>query len=406
MKILQVNSVYKKGSTGKIMFDLHSNLQDKDILSVVCYGRGQKIKEKNVYKTSSEIISKINNVFSRVTGIMYGGNFLATNKLISIIKKEKPDIVHLQCINGYFVNIYRLVTFLKMNNVKTILTLHAEFIYTANCGYSLDCINWKTGCGNCASFKKVTKSMLFDRTAKSFYKMKKAFKGFDDNLIVTSVSPWLMERAKQSPILSNKKHCVVFNGVNIGIFKTHDTSELRKQHNLTDEKIIFHATPMFDATTDHIKGGEYVVELAKRLSSENATIIIAGKYNANMRYPDNMIFLGNVSDQTLLAKYYSLADVTLLTSKKETFSMICAESFCCGTPVVGFKAGAPEQISLKNHSVFVDFGDVDSLEKILRNTPISNMQNKEDIMLVAHDVYSKERMARNYLNVYGQFEDM
>ena len=100
MKVLQVNCVYKKGSTGKITYDLHKGLLDAGINSVVCYGRGALVKEPRVYKTCPEWYSKLNNAWSRVTGIMYGGCFFSTDKLISIIKKEKPDIVHLQCING------------------------------------------------------------------------------------------------------------------------------------------------------------------------------------------------------------------------------------------------------------------------------------------------------------------
>ena len=51
MKILQINNVYKKGSTGKITYDIHQGLQKSGIDSVVCYGRGQKVKERYVYKT-------------------------------------------------------------------------------------------------------------------------------------------------------------------------------------------------------------------------------------------------------------------------------------------------------------------------------------------------------------------
>lgn len=206
MKVIQVNSVYKNGSTGKITYDIHIGLQQNGIESVVCYGRGGIIKDRNVYKVCSEPYSKLNNILSRITGVMYGGCYFSTKKLISIVKNEKPDIVHLQCINGYFVNIYRLVRWLKNNNVKTVLTLHAEFMYTGGCSHSLDCNQWRNpnGCGysqHCPVYKQETKSFFLDGTKQMFSKMYTAFDGFNDNLIVASVSPWLMERAKKSPIL-------------------------------------------------------------------------------------------------------------------------------------------------------------------------------------------------------------
>lgn len=401
MKVLQANCVYKKGSTGKITYDIHSELLKQGIESVVCYGRGEKINEPHVYKTCGEGYSKTNHLLSEFTGVMYGGCFFSTNKLIKIIKKEKPDVVHLQCINGYFVNIYRLVSWLKKHDIKTVLTLHAEFMYTANCGYALDCDKWQTGCGHCPRLKQETKSFFIDGTHKSWMKMKKAFDGFNDNLVVTSVSPWLMERAKLSPILNDKKHEVVLNGVNTDVFHFYDTSELRSQMGLNGVKVIFHATPSFDDNINNIKGGYYVLKLAEKMLNENVKFVVAGNHPDGLKVPPNVILLGKVSDQELLAKYYSMADVTLLTSKKETFSMVTAESLCCGTPVVGFKAGAPEQIAIPEYSAFVDFGDLDSLREEVKGKISSNILI-EKIVLEASKKYSKKKMVVDYVGIYNE----
>lgn len=396
MKVLQINCVYKTGSTGKIVHDIHRELQKQGIDSVVCYGRGEKVNEPNVYKTCGELYSKFNNLLSRFTGLMYGGCFFPTNKLISIIKKEKPDIVHLHCINGYFVNIYRLIRYLKSSGIKTVLTLHAEFMHTGNCGHALNCESWKAGCGRCPRLRKETKSLLFDRTHTSWRRMKNAFDGFNDNLIVTSVSPWLMKRAKQSPILADKRHIVVLNGIDTDVFHPYDTAELKKRHGLTDEKIIFHATACFNANPNNIKGGYYVLELAKRLQKENVRFFVAGRYDSTIIPPDNLMFLGRITDQKLLAQYYSMADITLLTSKKETFSMPVAESLCCGTPVIGFKAGAPEEIALAGYSEFVEYGDVNCLTQL-----ILSFKSEVDSDICIHK-YSREMMVNNYCEVYNE----
>ena len=352
MKVLQVNVVYKNGSTGKITADIHTELLKNGIESVVCYGRGSKVDEPYVYKTCGELYAKMNNAFSRITGIMYAGCLFSTRKLVNIIKREKPDIVHLQCINGYFVNIYKLVTWLKKNKINTILTLHAEFMYTGGCGHAFDCEQWRKQsgicCTDCPRWKKETKSIFFSRTSTMWKKMKKAFDGFDkDKLTIVSVSPWLMDRAKSSQIFRNYNHKVIYNGLDTSVFKLYDTTEVKKKYNLTDEKIIFHATPSFSDDPNNIKGGCYVIELAKRMINDNVKIFVAGDYKKGMNLPKNIILLGRIKDQVELAKLYSMADVTVLTSKKETFSMVVAESLCCGTPVVGFKAGGPEQIAIK-----------------------------------------------------------
>lgn len=408
MKILQVNCVYKNGSTGKIVYDIHSELIKKGEQSVVCYGRGANVSEENVYKTCSEVYSDINHFFANLTGVLYGGCFFSTNKLIGIIKKEKPDVVHLHCLNGFFVNIYRVITWLKKNNIKTVLTLHAEFMYTGGCGHAIDCNQWSinSGCGHskCPRYRSDMKVWFFDRSRTMWKRMKNAFDGFNNNLIITSVSPWLMERAKQSPVMCDKVHKVVFNGVNTDVFHSYDTNDLRMWMGLSDEKIIFHATPTFNNDANHIKGGHYVLRLAEKMQNENVKFVIAGAYSEGLKVPSNVILLGKITDQTTLAKYYSMADVTLLTSKKETFSMVVAESLCCGTPVVGFKAGAPEQIAIPEYSDFVEYGDVDLLNQATKAL-FAKSYSKKEIELKAQRVYSKATMTKNYLNIYKEILD-
>ena len=397
MKILQVNCVYNTGSTGKIVYDVHTELLNNGYESIICYGRGAKTNDKNVYKTCGELYSKFNNLLTRFNGVMYGGCFFSTNKLIGIIKKEKPDVVHLHCINGYFVNIYRLVTWLKNAKIKTVVTLHAEFMHTANCGHAFDCEKWKTGCGNCPQLKKETKSLFLDNTALSWKKMKKAFYGFNDNLIVTSVSPWLMERAKLSPILSDKEHTVVLNGLDSNVFTLKYSSALRKTLGLKEEKTVLFVTPSFSIDKEHIKGGYYVVELAKQLS--NVKFLVVGNQNSDIKLPENVVDIGRVEGKESLAEYYSLADVTILPSKRETFSMVTAESLCCGTPVVGFMAGGPETITIPEYSSFVEYGDIAALRSELEKF-LKKEWNPCEISKKAAQKYDKTVMFKDYLPVY------
>lgn len=400
MKILQINCVYKKGSTGKIVYDIHNGLTNSGFESIVCFGRGNRTKEKNIYKISNEAYSKFNNFISRFTGYMYGGCFFSTRNIVNLIKKEKPDIIHLHCINGYFVNIYKLLEWLKKNNIKTVLTLHAEFMYTANCGHALECERWKIGCGNCPRLKKETKSMFLDRTHESWEKMYNAFKNFS-NLTIVSVSPWLMNRAKESPMLMDKRHITILNGIDTNIFKHYETDDLKNNMGLESKKIIFHATANFSDDVNNIKGGYYVLELAKMLEDENVQILVAGEYKHNIKLPRNITLLGKIQDQELLAKYYSMADVTLLTSKKETFSMVTAESLCCGTPVVGFKAGAPEQIAIKEYSSFVEHGNIDELcKEVLK---FLNIKKSIKLEKRVKDKYSKESMINRYIEIYKEY---
>lgn len=402
MKILQVNCVYKKGSTGKITNDIHTELSKRNIESVVCYGRGTKVKDINIYKICGEFYSNINHFNACVTGVLYGGCNYSTCKLISIIKCEKPDVVHLQCLNGFFVNIYKLIHWLKVNRIRTVVTLHAEFMYTGGCGHSLSCNKWidLKGCRNCARYHTEMKSLFFDRSFTMWNRMKNSFEGFEDRLIITSVSPWLKERALLSPILRSKEHCVVYNGINTDeIFHMYGeeiTNKLKHDLCIKNESIIIHVTPIFNDDPDHIKGGYYILQLAKLMT--NVKFIIVGKVKEGLKIPPNMILLGKLSDQNKLAKLYSMADLTVISSQKETFSMVTAETLCCGTPIVGFKAGAPEMIAIKEFSEFVEYGNLTELKKAAERMMKRNIDRNKIVKQTT--VYSKEVMVDNYINIY------
>lgn len=398
MKIMQINAVYPTGSTGKIVKDIHTQLLKNGHESIVCYGRGVKVTEQNVYKIAPELIMKMQSLRSKITGYAYAGCIYSTSILINTIKKEKPDVVHLHCINAYMVNIYKLLEYLKHNNIPTVLTLHAEFMYTAGCGHALECNKWKTGCGPCP--QKGTgrpSSKIFDRSEEEWKMMKKSFEGFD-NIVIASVSNWLHDKAKQSPFFMNKQMQVVLNGIDTeNVFKPTDATELKKKFNITDEKVVLHVTASF---TNPIKGGKHVISLAERLKGENIRIIIVGFNGDKSILPTNVIAVPHTRNQKELAAFYSMADITLLTSLKETFSMICAESLCCGTPIVGFEAGAPETISLKEYSEFVRQGDIDALKAAVEKWINDNRWNRNDIAEVAANYYSKRTMASSYIRIY------
>ena len=261
-----------------------------------------------------------------------------------------------------------------------------------------------SGCGQCPRLKQETKSLFIDNTALSWKKMKKAFDGFNENLVVASVSPWLKQRAQLSPILFDKKHVVVYNGLDTSVFRLSKNNLLRHGLGLENKKIVFHVTSSFSTDIEHIKGGYYVLELARRFLKidENVRFVVAGPSNSLVDLPSNVIYLGNIADQDKLAQWYSTSDVTLITSKKETFSMIVAESLCCGTPVVGFEAGAPEMIAMKEYSSFTPYGSLDELFNTLNRYLYYELFDKEIISSCAQKQYSRETMIDQYQTIYGE----
>ena len=126
---------------------------------------------------------------------------------------------------------------------------------------------------------------------------------------------------------------------------------------------------------------------------------MAGHLEKGVNCPKNVHLLGFLADQDELADWYRRADLTLILSDRETFSLPCAESLCCGTPVVGFKAGTPEQIALPEYSEFVDYGDLDALEATVKKW-LTYGKNPAEIGKAAEKKYAKERMVEAFLEQY------
>ena len=79
--------------------------------------------------------------------------------------------------------------------------------------------------------------------------------------------------------------------------------------------------------------------------------------------------------------------------------MVVAESLCCGTPVIGFKAGGPETIAIPEYCEFVEYGDVDALiaawegiaDKCLRQNEVCESSSEK---------YNSKAMCISYKDLY------
>ena len=396
MKVLQVNCVYKLGSTGKITYDIHRCLLDKGYQSVVVYGRGKKVHEDGVYKSSTELEGKIHSIFSRLLGVDFGYSPIATINLFRIIKKEKPDIVHLQCLNGHFVNVYRLLKFLKKNKIKTVLSLHAEIMHTAGCQHAMDCEKWKTGCFDCSQINGYISKHFRDDAKYCFNLMKDACADFK-NLTVVGVSKWITERAKLAPVFRAAKFETVINGIETDVFAPKDSMAVREQLGLEkDKRIILHVTPKVQ---DKRKGIHHVIELAWRMA-EYQFVVVGGTPTTATKLPDNMLCIPLTYDQEVLADYYSAADCLVMTSDRETCPTVCLEAVACGCKVVGFDTGGVVETIPNGMGEVVPAFDLDAFEVAVRKW--AEMQVPENLVERLHYELSREAMTDKYISIYKQ----
>lgn len=406
MRIVFINCS-DSGSTGKIICDisehLHSLKQGHETILCSPKTNANTTKALKKIKTSIKYEQGFYRNLNFFYGIKYGIAPLSTLRIKNVIKKHNPDVVHIHSANGYTVNIYSLMRFLSKRNIPTLITNHAEFFYTGNCSHAFGCNRWETGCGNCPDLFYASDTKLFDRTHIAWKKMKKAISNHK-KLCVTSVSPWVLERSSRSLIMQGVKQSLVLNGTNVNIFKPCEKSDfIRKKLGIKPStKIILQVTAHFSKDDKKIKGGYYFCELAKRFTGEDVCFVVVGKANETGEF-GNIKVLGQFDDREELATLYSAADLCVVTSPRETFGMVVAESLCCGTPVVGFKSGGSESIAILETSDFVEFGDTDMLEKIVREKwlDFKKQYGSYKIADAAQKLYDSKIMSEKYLYEYN-----
>lgn len=397
MRVMLLDVNYDYSSTGKIVRDLHLGLESNGHLVSCLYGRGIKTNTINVKKISSIIEVGFHAALTRITGLTGIFSPFATKKLIYEIERFKPDLIHFHELHGYYINIFQIINYVKLNKIPVLWTFHCEFMYTGKCGHALECNRWQDKCGNCPQLKKYPKSLVFDQTSFMLDQKKEIFKNWDQFGIVAP-SNWLARRIGYS-FLGSKDVKTIYNGIDMSVFYPRSKKELRIKHGLKTKYVLLAIAP---SLLSDDKGGKWILELASRLIHEDITFIMIGVDNPNLISAPNIIAHSKIKDLDLIAEFYSLSDFTLLTSRKETFSLVCAESLACGTPIIGFDAGAPSEVAPPGFGCFVKYGNIVKLHHTVMEslTNTSDFMHPSECFTFVNNNYSKEQMIDRYISEY------
>lgn len=271
-RVLLIDANCKGSSTGKIVYDLYTNLRADGRIAAVCYGRGENIEEENIYKFGLDWETNIHAGLSRITGYNGYFSYFSTRRLIKYIEQFKPDLIHFHELHAYFVNIKPFIEYIKSKNIPVVWTFHCEYMYTGKCGYAYECKNYQNECGHCPAVSGYPKSLWLDKT-RQMLEMKRNLLG-DWNFTIVTPSQWLVDRVKTS-FLKDKKIKVIHNGIDTNVFHPVDANDLRKELKIPDIcKIVLSVAP--DIMSER-KGGKWVLKLAEKMKNENVFFVLVGK---------------------------------------------------------------------------------------------------------------------------------
>lgn len=390
MKIVQINSVCGKGSTGKICVAVSELLNEKGIENYILYSSGnsdysQGIKYQNTFYT------KIQALKSRVFG-NYGFNSArSTRRLIREIEKINPDIIHLHNIHAHNCNLSLLFKYFKKANKKLFWTFHDCWAFTGYCPHfdMIGCDKWQSECGKCP--QKRYYSWFFDKSKKLFDKKKKLFSGLD--LTIITPSKWLGELVKQS-FLKDYPVKVINNGIDLNIFKPTE-SNFREKYNIKDKFILLGVAFGWGVR----KGLDVFIELSKRLDDRFQIVLVGTDDSVYKQLPKNIISIHKTQNQTELAEIYSASDLFVNPTREENYPTVNMESVACGTPVLTFNTGGSPEMLDETCGAVVPKNDIDGLEKEILIVFVDRPFDKEDCLSKAKQ-FNKDDKFREYIELY------
>lgn len=187
--------------------------------------------------------------------------------------------------------------------------------------------------------------------------------GIEASDIVTAVSTALKEQTYEL-IATDKPIETVYNFVDERVYTPQHIDGLKAQFGIDDDdKVLIHVSNF-----RKIKNVDHIVDTFFRVrAQQKAKLLLVGdgpEMNRIMKlvkasaYKEDVLFLGR---QDNLAELYSISDVMLLLSSKESFGLVLLEAMACGVPGIGTNVGGiPEVIEHAKTGYIVDEGDVET----------------------------------------------
>ena len=231
MKVVQINISCQSGSTGKICAAVGELLTQRQVENYVLYNNGSCEMDNAVKYTDAKSI-KFSALSSRVFGNWGFEGKASTHRLLALLDKIEPDIIHLHNLHSHACNLELLFSWIKRHNIKVFWTMHDCWAFTGYCMHydMIGCDKWRTGCGKCPQKKNY--SWFFDRSASLYEKKKQLTRHLDLTLIAPS--QWTAEQTRKS-FLSNYPVKVIYNGIDLNVFRrTTNQEELAALYTAAD----------------------------------------------------------------------------------------------------------------------------------------------------------------------------
>ncbi|TYS18917.1 N-acetyl-alpha-D-glucosaminyl L-malate synthase BshA [Rossellomorea vietnamensis] len=293
------------------------------------------------------------------------------NKMAVVAKRENLDILHVHYAVPHAVCAI-LAKQMADTDLKIVTTLHGTDITVL--GYD----------------PSLTEAIRF---------------GIEQSDHVTAVSHALVDQT-YSLISPDKDIETVYNFIDERVYRKVDSEHLKKEYGLLpEEKVIIHVSNFRG-----VKRVQDVVQAFSRIAKEiPAKLLLVGdgpemtvicQLVRELGIKEKVLFLGK---QDSLEELYSLSDLMLLLSEKESFGLVALEAMACGVPCIGTDIGGiPEVIEDGVNGYICPLGAVDSVSE----KAVSLLTNEKLYQDLSENALKTARTKFHWSKIVDQYEQI
>ena len=230
--------------------------------------------------------------------------------------------------------------------------------------------------------------------------------GIEKSDVVTAVSTSLVKQTRE--LITTKKEIeTIYNFVDEREYHKKDANKLKELLGIKEnEKVVIHVSNF-----RKVKHVPDVVKSFELMHKEvPAKLLLVGdgpekhpvmEYVKGKPIEKDVLFLGK---QENVSELYSISDLMLLLSEKESFGLVLLEAMACEVPCIGTAVGGiPEVIIPGENGYLVPLGDIDSVAeyglKILKDPHLHNQLKKRAVQIVK-ERFSSSQIVEQYEKMY------
>lgn len=384
MKIFHVITSLKIGGAESALFNfLQKSINDKNEHIIAYYYPGpnlEKIKQLG-FKTY------------HIKGLFWKYDFLAYQKLKTIIKENNPDIIHSALWSANLFS--KLVA--ESLGIPVICDLHSNFLYDGK-------------------IRRIIEKLTLLKADKYVAVSKSAKKGF--------LSAFEKQANKLEP-----KTVIIQNAIDITYEKKHKQTLTRKNLGFDSNDFIVGAVGRLEKIKSYdllIKSFATVCNKIKKINSLN-------KHKVNYLKPIKLCIVGDGSQKNYLEKlvknlglkknilftgmrnnihnFYPLFDCLAISSKSEGLSIVLLEALSFGLPIISTSQNYEGTFNVKKHDILVNNRNglivppedqnklALAIKKLYLNPKIGKKMGKINKQLVK-STFSIEKLIHKYNSLY------